>query len=163
MNKVSWDELFMSMVFLISMKSKDKNTHIGAVIVDNKHRIVSLGYNGLPRNIKDDVSERQERPEKYFWFEHAESNAILNTSENLEGCTIYTNGIPCADCARKIVQKELSEVVVHKEWNLNNKKKWSESSLRSEEMFKEAGIKIRYYSKPLLKIIPWSYGEVFDL
>jgi len=161
MNEISWDELFMSMVFLVAMKSKDNNTHVGAVIVDDKHRIISLGYNGLPRNVNDNIKERQISPEKYFWFEHAESNSILNTSENLEGCVMYTNGIPCADCARKIVQKGLSKVVVHKEWNTGNKTKWLESCARSKQMFKEAGIKLRYYHKPILKIVGWRNGEQY--
>ena len=75
---MNWDTLFMSMVYLVAMKSKDDSTHLGAVIVSQDNEIRSFGYNGLARGINDDVVERQERPEKYFWFEHAERNAIYN-------------------------------------------------------------------------------------
>ena len=74
---------------------------------------------------------------------------------------MYTNGVPCADCARKIVQKGFSKVVVHKEWNTGNKTKWLESCARSKQMFKEAGIKLRYYHKPILKITGCRNGEQY--
>lgn len=163
LQEISWDELFMSLVFLISMKSKDKNTHVGAVIVDKKNRIVSLGYNGLPRGCDDCKKERQEAPNKYFWFEHAETNAILNTNDDLNGCTMYTNGIPCVDCARKLVQKGIKKVVVHKKWDKDNSPKWKESTDISKEMFAETGIIIRYFKGKPLDIIPWRDGARYEL
>ena len=66
---VNWDEYFMSMAYFIAVKSKDNSTHIGAVVVGPNHEVKSTGYNGFVRGLKDDIALRQERPEKYFWFE----------------------------------------------------------------------------------------------
>src|SRR3990167_7197511 len=100
---ISWDESFMSMVYLVAMKSKDESTHVGAVVVGPDNEIKSTGYNSFVRKLNDHLTMRQERPEKYYWFEHAERNAIYNATLNgvsLKGCKIYTNGVPCMDCAR---------------------------------------------------------------
>ena len=79
-------------------------------------KIVSTGYNSFPRGIDDNVAERQERPEKYFWFEHAERNAIYNAARigvSTKGCTMFlTCDIPCADCARGIINAGIIKVYV---------------------------------------------------
>jgi len=145
---MDWDNLFMSMVYLVAMKSKDEKTNIGAVIVGKNNEVRSVGYNSFVRGLNDKVKERQERPEKYFWMEHAERNAIYNATlmgVSLKGCRMYTNGIPCMDCARAVVQSGISEVIVDKEWNDNNSEKWSEHTKRSLEMFKEVGVSIVFY------------------
>lgn len=160
---VSWDELFMSMVYLIAMKSKDNHTHIGAVVVDKNHKIRSLGYNGFPRGINDNKSWRQEKPEKYFWFEHAETNALHNRDLSLEGCVMYTNGIPCADCARAIIQSGLKEVVYDFYWNEENSDKWKNSCNRSKKMFREARVKLRGYKGRKLNITGWRNGDWWKL
>jgi len=122
---MDWDDLFMAMAFLVASKSEDKNTRIGAVIVGPDHEVRSVGYNGMPRKVKN-TNKRQERPEKYFWFEHAERNAVYNASLvgiPLKGCTMYTNGIPCMDCARGVIQSGITKVVYHKRWNDDNQTK----------------------------------------
>ena len=73
-----WVEYFYNIANEVKNKSKDKRTQIGAVIVGKNKEIVSTGYNSFPRGINDWDEERQERPEKYYWFEHAERNAIYN-------------------------------------------------------------------------------------
>ena len=101
------------------------------------------------------MNERQERPEKYYWMEHAERNAIYNATLNgisLKNCVMYTNGIPCMDCARAIIQSGIKEVIVDKKWNDKNSEKWKEHTKRTIEMFNEVGIKIRYYEGETLKI-----------
>ena len=164
MTAISWDECFMSMAFLAAMKSKDERTQIGAVIVDKKHRLVSQGFNGLPMDVNDNVPERQIRPEKYFWFEHAERNAIYNAKRDLEGCIMYTNGVPCADCARACIQAGIKEIVVHKQWNLENiNGDWNRSCTVGQQMLEEAGIKIREYNGKIVNIKCLRAGEPFTL
>ena len=68
MKKVSWDDYFMTMVYLAAMRSKDESTHIGAVIVGPDNEVRSTGYNSFPRGMNDDIKKRQKRPEKYFFF-----------------------------------------------------------------------------------------------
>ena len=150
---VNWDDYFMSMAYFIAIKSKDNSTHIGAVVVGPNHEVKSTGYNGFVRGLKDDVALRQERPEKYFWFEHAERNAIYNATLNgtsLRGCTIYINGVPCMDCARGIVQSGILEVVVDKEWEKNNPPEWAKHAEKSILMFEEVGVKLRYWEGKLM-------------
>jgi len=77
---MEWDDYFLNIAENVKLKSKDKRTQIGAVIVGKGNEIVSTGYNSFPRNINDSIEERQVRPEKYYWFEHAERNAIYNAA-----------------------------------------------------------------------------------
>lgn len=147
----SWDELFMRAAYEIARKSKDKRTKIGAVIVRDNIALVH-GYNGLPRKCNDNCPERQERPEKYFWFEHSERNAVYACARfgiRSEGATMFTQGIPCADCARAIIQSGIKEVVIHKQWHENDfwvrQEKWTESVIRSKQMFLEAGVSLRAF------------------
>jgi len=146
---MNWIEYFYNIAEEVKKKSKDKNTQIGAVIVGKDKEIVSTGYNSFPRGIDDDRADRQEKPEKYFWFEHAERNAIYNAARigvSTKGCTMYlTCGIPCADCARGIINAGISKIFVMKGGGAQSKK-WEDSGNRSKEMFNEAGVEIEWYS-----------------
>lgn len=147
----SWGEYYMRHVYLAASKSKDNSTKIGAVIVAKDGTIISEGYNGICRCVNDDILTRHERPEKYFWFEHGERNAIYNCARNgisTIGADMYTNGIPCADCGRGIVQAGIREVIIHLNWEKEAKNirggenKWRESCARTIDMFREAGVEI---------------------
>ncbi len=145
---MNWDEYFINIAEQVKLKSKDNKTQIGVVIVGKDNEIVSTGYNSFPRGINDDVEERQERPEKYFWFEHAERNAIYNAARigvSTLGTTMYmTCGISCADCARAIINSGISKIVLRKGKGATNIK-WQESAERSMIMFKEAGVIITFF------------------
>lgn len=145
----------MRHAYLASSKSKDASTKIGAVLVRD-NRLVSEGYNGLPIGVNDDVALRHERPEKYFWFEHGERNAIFQCARYgvaAEGTRMYTQGLPCADCARAIIQAGVKEVIIHKEFSeiwegkkqLDCNTKWMESHNRSKVMFTEASVEVREF------------------
>lgn len=159
MKKISWDDLYMTMVYLIAIKSKDESTHIGAVIIGPNNEIRSAGFNGMPMRVNDNVLERQDRPEKYYWMEHAERNAIFLSNSPVRGCCMYTNGIPCADCARAIIQVGIVEVIVDKVWDDNNVDIWKESAERTKVMFKEAGVKLRFWEGNILDIHRFRRGE----
>jgi len=106
-----WVEYFQNLAHQVKLKSKDENTQIGAVIVGKDKEIVSTGYNSFPRGIKDNKKERQERPEKYFWFEHAERNAIYNAAR----IGVSTKGVLSTYLVVfhvQIVQEELSMQVL---------------------------------------------------
>lgn len=143
----SWDELFMRHVYLIASKSKDESTKIGSILVRDRH-VISEGFNGLPIGVMDDIPQRQERPEKYFWFEHAERNSIYCCARfgtRTEGAAMYTQGIPCADCARAVIQGGIARIIVHKQWEDRQSEwneKWQESTIRSRKMFGEANIEV---------------------
>jgi len=156
MNKVEWDDYFMTMVYLVAMKSKDNSTHIGAVVVGKDNEIRSTGYNSFPRGIDDNVEERQERPEKYKWFAHGEFNSVCNAAlvgVSLKGCHMYTNGIPCNNCALSIINSGISEVIIDQVWDDNNYNQWIEEAKRTRVMFEESGVKLRFWKGKLIENI----------
>lgn len=110
-----WHRRFFDLSDHISKWTEDRDFSVGAVIVDDAHVVRSTGYNGLPRGISDKDETRFDRKsgEKFFWFEHAERNAIYNAARMgtpLDGCTIYVNRFPCSDCARAIIQSGIASV-----------------------------------------------------
>ena len=145
---MKWVEYFYKIADQVKEKSKDKRTKIGAVIVGKDKEIVSTGYNSFPRGIEDNKKERQERPEKYYWFEHAERNAIYNAAligVSTKCCTMYlTCGIPCADCARGIINAGIIRIFAVRDGEAKSQK-WKNSAERSMEMFKEAGVDVQWY------------------
>jgi len=153
MDIMDWDTLFMSMVYLVAMKSKDKKTHIGAVIVGCQNEVISVGFNGLPIGVNDNISERFERPEKYYWTEHAERNSILLAHQSVKGCKMYTNDIPCTGCARSIIQSGISQVIIDKQWHANSHNQWVGEGERTKIMFKEAGVELRFWTGKLINTI----------
>lgn len=145
---MNWKDYFRNIAQQVKLKSKDINTQIGAVVVGENNEIVSTGYNSFPRGIDDKIVERQERPEKYYWFEHAERNALYNAAligVSTKGCTMYlTCGVPCSDCARGIINSGIKKVVCE-ETDTTKGPQWVEHSKRSLIMFQEAGVEVEYY------------------
>ena len=136
----------MGIALLSSMRSKDPSTQVGACIVNSEKRILSMGYNGMPRCCSDDEFPwgKDENPldSKYLYVCHAELNAILNcASGNVRGCTVYTTLFPCNECAKAIIQSGIAEVVY-----MSDKYSDSDSVLASKRMFTTAGVKFREYS-----------------
>lgn len=146
---MNWTEYFLNIAESVKEKSKDHRTKIGAVIVGQDKEIVSTGYNSFPRGINDDVEERQQRPEKYFWMVHGEMNAILNAARigvSTNGCKMYlTCGVPCSNCGRAIINAGIKEVYCKSEDTTLNREKWDEESSKTRQMFEEAGVKILFY------------------
>ncbi len=164
MNKIEWDDYFMTMVYLAAMRSKDEYTHVGAVVVGPNNEVRAMGYNSFPRGTNDDVPERQERPEKYFWFSHGEINAIVQAAMvgiPVGGCRMYTNGVPCTTCAGYIINAGIKEVIVDKAWDADNAEKWTDEARRSKEMFDEAKVIITYWEGELLDICRFRRGQKF--
>lgn len=147
----SWDAYFMNMLPAIAARSKDPNTKTGCLIVGPAHEIRTTGYNSFPRNINDTAPERLERPEKYFWIEHAERNAIYNAARvgiPLGGCTLYLNWLSCMDCARAIIQSGIVRVVVDRqEHELKRSPKWEHDFARAIVLYREAGTKLDWWER----------------
>ncbi len=146
---MKWTDYFLNLAENVKLKSKDNSTQIGAVIVGEDNEVLSTGYNSFPRGLHDNLQERQERPEKYFWMVHAELNAILNAARvgtKLKNSTIYiTSGIPCVDCAKSIVNAGIKTVYCKKVCTTKNKEKWEESQKRSIQLLKECEVSIYFY------------------
>jgi len=146
---MNWTEYFLGIAEQVKLKSKDQSTQIGAVVVGEGRNILSTGYNSFPRGLDDSSQERQERPEKYFWIEHAERNAIYNAAlegVSLKNSTIYlTSGLPCMDCARGIVNSGIKVVWCKRVCTTKNKEKWEESQKKSLQLLIECGVEVCYY------------------
>lgn len=144
-----WSTYFLKIAETVKLKSKDESTQIGAVIVGTDNEVLSTGYNSFPRGIDDNVKERQERPEKYFWMVHAEMNAILNAARvgtKLKDSVIYiTSGLPCSNCARAIINAGIKKVYCKRLDTTFNREKWDEEAIRTKVMFEECGIELIYY------------------
>jgi dCMP deaminase len=146
---MEWNEYFLSIAEQVKVKSKDINTQIGAVIVGSDREILSTGYNSFPRGLDDTKEERQERPEKYFWMEHAERNAIYNAARvgtPIKDSSIYiTSGVPCMDCARGIINSGIKKVYCKRVCTTTNKDMWDEHQKRSIDMLHECGVEVIFY------------------
>lgn len=132
---------WMRIIVVLKDLSKDESTQVAAIITRN-NVILATGHNGFPRGINDNLAARQERPEKYFWMEHAERNAIYNCAKQgtqLEGSEIYIEWPPCADCARAIIQSGIKKVHLY---TYDAKDGWQGSCERGMIMFDEAGIEV---------------------
>ena len=145
---MNWVSYYRQLANTVKLKSKDKYTQIGAVIVGKDGEIVSTGYNSFPRGLDDGLDYRQDRPEKYYWFEHAERNAIYNAARigvSTKGTTMYLScGLPCADCARGIINSGVKRIFCEKV-DVTKGELWKESQERSWDMFMETGVKVCFY------------------
>ena len=151
---LSWDEYFMGVAFLSSMRSKDPSTQVGACLVDADKCIVGIGYNGFPRGCSDDVlpwsrSAPNELHRKYPYVVHAEVNAIMNKcSASIRGATLYVALFPCNECAKVIIQSRIREVVY-----LDDHYHDTDSCKASRIMFRMAGVKLRLYQPERRNIV----------
>jgi dCMP deaminase len=143
---ISWDEYFMGIAMLSAERSKDENTQVGACIVDENNKIVSLGYNGMPIGCSDDVMpwarEGEPLDTKYMYVCHAELNAILNSRISPRGARIYVTLFPCNECAKAIIQSGICEVVY-----LSDKYDGEDNNTASKKMFDMVGVKYREYRR----------------
>lgn len=140
---MSWDEWFLGLAEYVSTRSKDPSTKVGAVIVDQDHRFVSMGFNGLPRGVSDTPERLNNREIKYKMIVHAERNAIIFAQQNLKNCRIYTwPFMPCAACASMIIQSGITEVIAPRSDN----PRWLEEFKLSKESFDEAGVTLTLYN-----------------
>ena len=140
---ISWDEYFMGVAMLSAMRSKDPNTQVGACIVSQDNKILSMGYNGFPIGCSDEefpwAREGEDIDNKYFYTTHSELNAILNyRGGSLEGAKLYVTLFPCNECSKAIIQAGIRTVVY------DNDKYADTPSVRApKRMMDAAGV--RYY------------------
>ena len=144
MSDRKWSLRFLSLAKVIASWSKDPSTKCGAVISDDKF-MVSSGYNGFPKRIRDKPEDYANRELKYRKVIHAEMNAILNARQSLEECTLHVWPFPpCERCAAMIIQSGIYRIVSI--WPTTEQiERWGDSIKLAEEMFREADIQVIYY------------------
>ncbi len=163
----SWDQYFITMAYLVSMKSKDPSTRVGAIIVGRDNEIRSTGYNGFPRGVNDSLERYNDKDYKYYASNHAEENSILHCARigvSTIGCILYTTWRPCSYCAKAIIQAGISTVVYHEEFPGNYQTtNWKRSIEIATEILKEAKVDIRSYSGTIVPINGMYNGNIFPL
>ena len=149
---ISWDEYFMGVALLSGRRSKDPSTQVGACIVSQDNKILSMGYNGFPKGCSDDefpwAREGEPLDTKYLYVTHSELNAILNyRGGSLEGSKIYVTLFPCNECAKAIIQAGI-KTIIYKE----DKYPDSPSVRASKRMLNAAGVRYYQYDQTGRKI-----------
>lgn len=142
---ITWDQYFMGIAMLSAQRSKDPSTQVGACIVSRDNKILSVGYNGMPRFCDDDVfpweREGNAVDTKYMFVCHAELNAILNYSgTTLSDSRLYVTLFPCNECAKAIIQCGIKEIIY-----AENKYDGTDGIIASKKMLDAAGVKYRQY------------------
>ena len=100
--RLSWDEYFISIAFLISSRSPSNRLHVGSVIVKD-NRIISAGYNGFPPGAPHVSIVRNNHEQNAI---HSEQNAVSDAAKrgvSIENSTIYITHFPCINCAKTII------------------------------------------------------------
>jgi dCMP deaminase len=137
-----WHTRFLGLALHIAQWSKDPSTKVGAVIVDKERRVVSVGYNGLPRGVADSDNILNNKELKLLVVKHAEENAILNSLLRPAGCTLYVTHHPCASCAGSIIQSGITRVVCPSTYNSVFAERWKVSIGLSKQIFAEANVEV---------------------
>ena len=142
---ISWDEYFMGVAVLSSLRSKDPSTQVGACVASDRNKVLTMGYNGMPIGCNDEVMPWGREGDdilnqKYMYVCHAEFNAILNARVSLDGSRIYVTLFPCNECAKAIIQSGIKEVIY-----FDDKYKDLPMTIASKKMFDLAGVKYRKF------------------
>lgn len=141
---ITWDQYFMGIAILSSERSKDPSTRVGACIVNDDNKILSMGYNGAPTGLSDDIMpwgrEGENLKTKYPYVCHSELNAILNCPTSVKGARVYVTLFPCNECAKAIIQSGIKEVIY-----LSDKYHDSDCCRASRMMFDNCGVTYREY------------------
>lgn len=139
-NNLSWEKYFLSLAKVTAMKSKDPSTKVGAVLVNDKNRVIGMGYNGMP--LGDDTlpwgREGKKEDTKYPYVIHAEMNAILNAIKDVSGATLYVTMHPCPECTKFVIQAGIKEIVY-----IDDKYADTEDYQIAKKLINHIGIKVR--------------------
>ena len=151
-DNISWDEYFMSIAVLSAKRSKDPSTKVGACIVSDEHKVLSLGYNGMPTGIDDRKipwgrEAESELDTKYPYVCHAELNAILNSNNNLHGSTLYVTLFPCNECAKACIQAGIKKIIY-----ISDKYHDSDMEVAARRLLDMAGVEYEQYRGRIAKI-----------
>jgi len=138
-NEEKWHHRYLELAKLVSTWSKDPSTKCGAVIVNPNNEIVSIGFNGLPKDVTDDHHRLHTRETKLEMIIHAEQNAIVFARQPLHNCTMYTWPMhACSHCAGLMIQAGIKQHVT----TTKNLDRWTTSFALARQMFKEANVKL---------------------
>ncbi|MCQ2297580.1 MAG: deaminase [Bacteroidales bacterium] len=150
----SWDEYFMELANTASKRATCDRGRSGCVIVKDKQLLVT-GYVGSPAGLphcdevghlfRKTIEEDGRITNHCVRTVHAEQNAICQAARrgiSLEGATLYCRMTPCRTCAMLIINCGIKRVVCEKKYH---------AGAESEEMLRQAGVKLEFFSEEVLK------------
>jgi len=141
----------MGVATLSGFRSKDPSTQVGACIVNDRRRIVGIGYNGFPIGCDDRDypwgNSGEYLDTKYPYVVHAEANAILNSTTDLTNCTLYVSLFPCNECAKLIIQSGIKQIVY-----VSDKYAHLDSTKASKKMLTSAGVSFRMMPEVVVEV-----------
>lgn len=153
-NRPSWDDYFIAIAKMIGSRGTCDRGRAGCVIVKEK-RIISTGYVGSPMHLAhcDEIGHEMHTVKQNDGKEsrhcirttHAEQNAICQAAKfgvGLDNSTLYCKMTPCYICAKMIINSGVTRVVCEQDYH---------ASLRSKEIFAEAGIQFKLLNKEVLE------------
>ena len=143
LSPISWNEYFMCMAMLVSLRSKDPSSQVGAVLV-RENKVIGTGYNGFPTGCDEtqfswdrDVDKLGWVNTKYPYVIHAEANALLNTVDSPRGCDLYVTLHPCNECAKLLIQGGIRKV-----FYLEDKHHDADNCIAARKLFDVTGIEM---------------------
>jgi len=155
-NRKKWDYRFLGLAAQIATWSKEPNTRVGCIIVNDKRRIIATGYNGFPRGVKDTMDRIEDREMKLAMTLHAEENALLFAGQAVEGCTAYVTHPPCSLCTAKLIQCGIKRIVHAKLIDESFRKRWGASLTLGRQLAAEAMVVMEEseYVDDIVKVTP---------
>ena len=141
---LNWDEYFMLQAMMASFKSKDPNTKVGCVFVDDNNHQLSMGYNGQIAGIDEtkipwgNIRSVPLDQQKYAYVVHSEANAILHAKAPLENSRCYVTLFPCHECAKMLATVKIKEIVY-----LSDKYQGTVENLIAKRIFEMSNITYR--------------------
>lgn len=142
-NAPKWANRFLDMADLVASWSKDPSTRIGAVIVNDRRRVLGVGYNGFPDRLHDSPERLNDRPAKYARTIHAEVNAVLNAAGPVHEAALFITAAPCSDCAKYVIQAGIGEVHFRVSGdNADLDERWAKQMAVAIDMFDEARLPV---------------------
>lgn len=160
MNKkqLEWDEYFMGIAETVALKSRDPSSKMGCVIVDEKRRPVSFGYNGMVQGADESKMTLVERPMKYYFVLHSEMNALIFAKKDLTGCTLYNRVATCENCLKHCLQAGIRRFV-YKELRVRSHQTGDKRSMTNPDT-DEAIIRL-LVSLPKVETLNLSNGKTY--
>ena len=144
-----WDTYFMDIAHVVARRGNCSRRQVAAVLVRDQ-RILSTGYNGTPRGVRNcyeggcprcasDVPSGADLGECVC--SHAEENAITQAAYHgtaVRGTTLYSTLSPCLMCARMIINAGVAEVVYEDEYLFGD---------QTRALLAEAGVACRRFER----------------
>lgn len=143
-----WDQRFMKIALEVSSWSKDPSTKVGCVLVRDK-KVISTGYNGLPKNLSDNLDRLMRREEKYEITVHAEVNAVTTAAlhgVSTEGCTAYVTFNPCSRCAAVLINAGINSIYSYAGSEIPDR--WLANFILASKILAEAGVNYQTIDVP---------------